>query len=72
MVTGRIRIIDQYTVNGLFGYSPAEDVDVELSAYHLDYDSSIPGSESYPESQCRAGRQENRGISETGGAGRAG
>jgi len=39
---------DQYTVNGLFGYSPAEDVDVELSAYHLDYDSSIPGSELYP------------------------
>ncbi|MBW2475042.1 MAG: TonB-dependent receptor, partial [Deltaproteobacteria bacterium] len=39
---------DQYTVNGLFGYSLAADVDLELSAYHLDYDSSIPGSEPYP------------------------
>jgi vitamin B12 transporter len=39
---------DQYTVNGLFGYSPAEDVDIELSAYHLDYKSSIPGSDSLP------------------------
>jgi outer membrane cobalamin receptor len=39
---------DQYTINGLFGYSPAEDVDIELSAYHLDYESSIPGSEVWP------------------------
>jgi outer membrane cobalamin receptor len=39
---------DQYTVNGLFGYSPAEDVDIELSAYHLDYESNIPGSEVWP------------------------
>jgi vitamin B12 transporter len=39
---------DQYTVNGLFGYSPAEDVDIELSTYHLDYKSSIPGSDSWP------------------------
>jgi outer membrane cobalamin receptor len=39
---------EQYTLNGLFGYSPTEDVDVELSAYHLDYESGIPGSESWP------------------------
>lgn len=39
---------DQYTVNGLFGYSPVEDVDIELSAYHLDYESGIPGSDSWP------------------------
>ncbi len=39
---------DQYTVNGLFGYSPAEAVDIELSAFHLDYKSSIPGSDSWP------------------------
>ena len=39
---------DQYTVNGVFGYSPTEDVDVELSAYHLDYESGIPGATSYP------------------------
>lgn len=39
---------DQYVLNGLFGYSPTEDVDVELSAYHLDYESGIPGSISNP------------------------
>ncbi len=39
---------DQYTVNGLFGYSPTEDVDIELSVYHLDYESGIPGSNSWP------------------------
>lgn len=39
---------DQFSVNGLFGYSPTKDVDLELSVYHLDYESSIPGSEVWP------------------------
>ncbi len=38
---------DQYRVNGVFGYSPVEDVDIELSVYHLDYESGIPGAESW-------------------------
>lgn len=50
---------DQYTVNGVFGYSPAADVDVELSAYHIDYKSGIPGSESW---QTPEAEQEDNGT----------
>lgn len=39
---------DENTFNGLFGYSPTEDVDLELSAYHLDYNGNIPGSDVWP------------------------
>ncbi len=50
---------DQYTVNGVFGYSPADDVDVEFSAYHIDYKSGIPGSESW---QTPEAEQEDNGT----------
>ena len=51
---------DQYTINGLFGYSPVENVDIELSAYHLDYESGIPGSTSNPLSDAE--QQDERTI----------
>jgi vitamin B12 transporter len=50
---------DQYTVNGVLGYSPAKDVNVELSAYHIDYKSSIPGSDSSPTPEAE---QEDNGT----------
>ncbi|PLX86169.1 MAG: hypothetical protein C0614_03910 [Desulfuromonas sp.] len=44
--------LEQYTISALFGYAPAENVDLELSAYHLDYQSGIPGAISWPSPQA--------------------
>ncbi|MDT8441587.1 MAG: TonB-dependent receptor [Desulfuromonadales bacterium] len=43
---------EQSTLNGLVGYALNDDVDLELSLYHLDYDSGIPGSIAWPSPQA--------------------
>ena len=48
---------EQYTLNALFGYAPSENIDLELSAYHFDFQSGIPGATTWPSPQAE---QEDR------------